>query len=179
MSRSFSISNQPILNRNLPTCPIIRQWVPLCYFPIAYCFHHHGQKFINDFHRVRNVVDFSRVGFLYPRHWNAFLIEDDFFIFSIFPAQITAAVTPSPAAPPPVQQPAPPPDNNEQQPAQNMQMNAAGRVEDNDEDLGVRRDWLDWIYVVIRTLMLFFILYFYSSFGRLMIVMGVTALLYL
>lgn len=65
----------------------------------------------------------------------------------------------------------------------NMVMNAGaggalGAMEDDDE-VGGQRDVLDWFYVASRVLVLFSIVYFYSSFARFAFVAALGILLYL
>ncbi|XP_048254875.1 homocysteine-responsive endoplasmic reticulum-resident ubiquitin-like domain member 2 protein isoform X2 [Haliotis rufescens] len=49
----------------------------------------------------------------------------------------------------------------------NMRMNAqGGMVEDDDEEDVEHRDWLDYIYILFRFLVLLSIVYFYSTFSR-------------
>ncbi|KAI2654982.1 Homocysteine-responsive endoplasmic reticulum-resident ubiquitin-like domain member 2 protein [Labeo rohita] len=52
----------------------------------------------------------------------------------------------------------------------NIQMNAQGGAMLNDDELN--RDWLDWMYTVSRAAILLSIVYFYSSFGRFIVVIG-------
>ncbi|XP_076449741.1 homocysteine-responsive endoplasmic reticulum-resident ubiquitin-like domain member 2 protein [Babylonia areolata] len=80
-------------------------------------------------------------------------------------------VPPPPQPANPVQAPAPqpaanpaPPNNNNAPPNQNMRMNAQGGMEEDDEE--EQRDWLDYIYVCFRFLVLVSIVYFYSSASR-------------
>lgn len=47
----------------------------------------------------------------------------------------------------------------------NMRMNAQGGMEEDDEEFG-QRDWLDYVYVFFRFLVLLSIVYFYSSASR-------------
>jgi len=50
-----------------------------------------------------------------------------------------------------------------------VRMNAQGGPvanDDDDEDEMRNRDWLDWMYMFVRFLLLLCILYFYSSFDR-------------
>lgn len=54
-----------------------------------------------------------------------------------------------------------------------------GEVEDDDDDEGMGRDWLDWIYVLSRMVVLLSIVYFYSTVSRFMIVVCIAMLLYL
>lgn len=63
---------------------------------------------------------------------------------------------------------------------ENVRMNAQGGPLIDDEDEEFRnRDWLDWFYTISRGLVLFSIVYFYSSPGRFMIVIGIALLAYL
>lgn len=59
----------------------------------------------------------------------------------------------------------------------NLQMNAQGGAVLNEDELN--RDWLDWLYTVARGGVLLGIIYFYSSFSRLVMVIGAVLLLYL
>ena len=65
----------------------------------------------------------------------------------------------------------------------NVVMNAnaggLGAVEDDEEGGGGQRDILDWFYVASRILVLFSIIYFYSSLARFALVAGVGLVLYL
>jgi hypothetical protein len=55
---------------------------------------------------------------------------------------------------------------------------AGGAVEEDDED--INRDWLDYIYWISRAVVLFSIVYFYSSFSRfiLVVILAITMYLY-
>lgn len=55
-------------------------------------------------------------------------------------------------------------------------VNEAAAVGD-DED--VNRDWLDWFYWMSRAVVLFSIVYFYSSFSRFLVVVGLALIMYL
>jgi len=72
-----------------------------------------------------------------------------------------------------------------QQPAanQNVPMNAGpgGAImqDDNDEDNPANRDWLDWLYMSLRGLMLMSIIYFYSSTSRFILVAILGFIVYL
>lgn len=89
------------------------------------------------------------------------------------------------AVPPPPNEPAAPMGPNpapnpvpEERPAnQNLQMNAQGGAMLNEDELN--RDWLDWLYTVSRAAILLSIVYFYSSFGRFVMVIGAMLLVYL
>ncbi|KAA0702798.1 Homocysteine-responsive endoplasmic reticulum-resident ubiquitin-like domain member 2 protein [Triplophysa tibetana] len=59
----------------------------------------------------------------------------------------------------------------------NIQLNAQGGAMLNDDELN--RDWLDWMYTVSRAAILLSIVYFYSSFGRFVMVIGAMLLVYL
>ena len=65
----------------------------------------------------------------------------------------------------------------------NVVMNAnaggLGAVEDDEDGVGGQRDILDWFYVASRVLVLFSIVYFYSSLARFALVAGVCVVLYL
>lgn len=101
--------------------------------------------------------------------------------FNYFRAHSQQTVTqpqvnpPAPAAP--VVQAAGERQENRQE-NRNMVMNAnAGggmmQEEDDDDDENVQRDWLDYVYMVVRIFMLMSIFWFYSSAERL-ILMGAT-----
>jgi homocysteine-responsive ER-resident protein 1 with ubiquitin-like domain len=88
----------------------------------------------------------------------------------INPAE-TVAAAPLPAAPVRNVQP-------DQPPVQLMNANQPGAaVVDDDGD--VNRDWLDWFYWGSRAVVLFSIVYFYSSFSRLLVVVGLAFIMYL
>jgi len=55
---------------------------------------------------------------------------------------------------------------------------AAAPEIDDDDDLN-NRDWLDWFYWMSRAVVLFTVVYFYSSFTRFMLVVGFAILMYL
>nr|XP_029535463.1 homocysteine-responsive endoplasmic reticulum-resident ubiquitin-like domain member 2 protein isoform X1 [Oncorhynchus nerka] len=59
----------------------------------------------------------------------------------------------------------------------NIQMNAQGGAVLNEDELN--RDWLDWMYAVSRAAILLSIVYFYSSFGRFVMVIGAMLLVFL
>lgn len=65
----------------------------------------------------------------------------------------------------------------------NVVMNAnaggLGAIEDDEDGVGGQRDILDWFYVASRVLVLFSIVYFYSSLARFALVAGVCVVLYL
>lgn len=62
----------------------------------------------------------------------------------------------------------------------NIRMNAqGGAVLDEDEEDAENRDWLDWFYIVCRAIVLFSVVYFYSSLSRFMVVFGLTILVYM
>lgn len=93
---------------------------------------------------------------------------------------------PRPAAPPNEAVPAPPPLDARREPEPlpenqaanpNLQMNVQGGAALNEDELN--RDWLDWLYTVARGGVLLGIIYFYSSFSRLVMVVGAVLLLYL
>lgn len=66
------------------------------------------------------------------------------------------------------------------QPAPQIRMNAqGGEVEDDDENEGMGRDWLDWIYVLSRMVVLLSVVYFYSTISRFMVVVCIAMMLYL
>jgi hypothetical protein len=83
------------------------------------------------------------------------------------------AIQNAPAAQPANQQAAP--ERN-----QPMVMNAAGEaVMDEDDDENANRDWLDWLYTLSRFGVLLSIVYFYSTFGRFLMVLGFFMFIYL
>jgi len=95
-------------------------------------------------------------------------------------------VPPMAAQPPTVTQPAQPvPQVNAPQippqPPQVQRLNAGpggGQAIDDDEDPN-NRDWLDWFYWMSRAVVLFSIIYFYSSFNRFLLVVVLAVMLYL
>ncbi|KAL2084804.1 hypothetical protein ACEWY4_020322 [Coilia grayii] len=78
-------------------------------------------------------------------------------------------------APDPAAAPAPAPEERPANP--NIQMNAQGGPVLNEDELN--RDWLDWMYTVLRAAILLSIVYFYSSLGRFVMVIGAMLLVYL
>ncbi|XP_045064597.1 homocysteine-responsive endoplasmic reticulum-resident ubiquitin-like domain member 2 protein [Coregonus clupeaformis] len=98
------------------------------------------------------------------------------------PSPPSPTLSPQPAQPneaPPPRGPNPAPNPiPEDRPANpNIQMNAqGGAVLDEDE---LNRDWLDWMYTVSRAAILLSIVYFYSSFGRFVMVIGAMLLVFL
>ncbi|KAL1429124.1 hypothetical protein MTO96_016854 [Rhipicephalus appendiculatus] len=91
------------------------------------------------------------------------------------PASPQAAAPAAPAAaaaPPPAPRVAP--DNR------GPRMNAqGGPLLDEAKEEAAQRDWLDWVYTVSRATVLLSIVYFYSSFGRFLVVTGIALLMYL
>ena len=83
----------------------------------------------------------------------------------------------------PVQeQPQPVPAAPQQRPVnQNAPMNAGpgGAMIQNDDENGQNRDWLDWLYMSMRGLMLMSIIYFYSSTSRFLLVTILGLIVYL
>ena len=61
----------------------------------------------------------------------------------------------------------------------NANAGGLGAIEDDDDGLGGQRDILDWFYVLSRVLVLFSIVYFYSSLARFALVAGFCVVLYL
>jgi hypothetical protein len=61
----------------------------------------------------------------------------------------------------------------------NANAGGLGAIEDDEDGLGGQRDILDWFYVLSRVLVLFSIVYFYSSLARFALVAGVCVVLYL
>lgn len=53
------------------------------------------------------------------------------------------------------------------------------RLDDAEEDEDENRDWLDLFYWLSRAVVLFSVVYFYSSFTRLIVVVGIAILMYL
>ncbi|XP_051575830.1 homocysteine-responsive endoplasmic reticulum-resident ubiquitin-like domain member 2 protein isoform X1 [Myxocyprinus asiaticus] len=98
---------------------------------------------------------------------------------SMAPSTTPSAVPPTqPAQPNEPEVPLGPNPAPEDHPANpNIQMNAQGGAMLNDDELN--RDWLDWIYTVSRAAILLSIVYFYSSFGRFVMVIGAMLLVYL
>lgn len=97
-----------------------------------------------------------------------------------YPSLSRPPAPPNEAVPPPPplgarREPEPLPEN--QAADANLQMNAQGGAVLNDDELN--RDWLDWLYTVARGGVLLGIIYFYSSFSRLVMVVGTVLLLYL
>lgn len=79
---------------------------------------------------------------------------------------------------PPLQQPAANQAAPNNQPAnQNMRMNAQGGLEEDEEE--EQRDWLDYIYVFFRFMVLMSIIYFYSSAQRFFAVALIATAFYL
>jgi hypothetical protein len=61
-----------------------------------------------------------------------------------------------------------------------VRMNAqGGPVVNDDDDEMQNRDWLDWIYTMLRFAILMCILYFYSTFGRVIATLVLVAFIYL
>ena len=60
-------------------------------------------------------------------------------------------------------------------------MNAAGEaiMEDDDDDENINRDWLDWLYTLSRFGVLLAIVYFYSTFSRFLMVLGLFMFIYM
>ncbi|XP_070995830.1 homocysteine-responsive endoplasmic reticulum-resident ubiquitin-like domain member 2 protein isoform X1 [Oncorhynchus clarkii lewisi] len=98
------------------------------------------------------------------------------------PSSPSPTHSPQPAqpneAPPPLgPNPAPNPIQEDRPANPNIQMNAQGGAVLNEDELN--RDWLDWMYTVSRAAILLSILYFYSSFGRFVMVIGAMLLVFL
>lgn len=87
----------------------------------------------------------------------------------------------TPAAAVPGNQNAPPEQPaNQRRPDQPVRMNAqGGMVLDDDDEDGMQRDWLDWVYTLCRLAVLLSIVYFYSTLGRFVIVVGFFFIVYL
>ncbi|KDR12951.1 hypothetical protein L798_12908 [Zootermopsis nevadensis] len=73
---------------------------------------------------------------------------------------------------------APPVNLQEQPPVQPNNINVADGAEEEEEGRG-NRDWLDWFYTMSRVMVLFSIVYFYSSPTRFVIVSALGLVLYL
>ncbi|XP_069681524.1 homocysteine-responsive endoplasmic reticulum-resident ubiquitin-like domain member 2 protein [Periplaneta americana] len=99
---------------------------------------------------------------------------------SWYPSSRTAVPVSTPQHPP--EQPQVPPVNLQEQPAgqpnNNVNIAAADGVEEEEEGRG-NRDWLDWFYTMSRVMVLFSIVYFYSSPTRFVIVSALGLMLYL
>ncbi|XP_029596766.1 homocysteine-responsive endoplasmic reticulum-resident ubiquitin-like domain member 2 protein isoform X1 [Salmo trutta] len=98
------------------------------------------------------------------------------------PSSPSPTHSPQPAqpneAPPPLgPNPAPNPIQEDRPANPNIQMNAQGGAVLNEDELN--RDWLDWMYAVCRAAILLSIVYFYSSFGRFVMVIGAMLLVFL
>lgn len=96
------------------------------------------------------------------------------------PAQIPAATFPQ-VQPNLVPQVVPPQQAPQAQAPQIQRMNAGpggAIVDDDDENNNRNRDWLDWFYWMSRAVVLFSIVYFYSSFSRFLVVVGLAVMLY-
>nr|KAG5707979.1 hypothetical protein BaRGS_025117 [Batillaria attramentaria] len=78
---------------------------------------------------------------------------------------VVPQLAPHAAAAPAPEQPANPNAANNAPPNQNMRMNAQGGLEEDDDEFE-QRDWLDYIYVFFRFLVLLSIVYFYSTASR-------------
>ena len=80
----------------------------------------------------------------------------------------------------PMQQPQP---QDQARPQRNVRMNAGpggAMMEDEEEEEGVRnRDWLDWVYMLMRATMLMAIVYFYSTTSRFLLVSLLGFIIYL
>ncbi|KAH9362005.1 hypothetical protein HPB48_014944 [Haemaphysalis longicornis] len=84
----------------------------------------------------------------------------------VAPAAAAAAAPPAPRAAP----------ADNRGPRMNAQ---GGPLLDEEEEEAAQRDWLDWVYTVSRATVLLGIVYFYSSFGRFLVVTGIALLMYL
>ncbi|KAI1285274.1 Homocysteine-responsive endoplasmic reticulum-resident ubiquitin-like domain member 2 protein [Halotydeus destructor] len=69
-----------------------------------------------------------------------------------------------------------PPVNVQPQAGPRINAGPAAPVEEEDE---ANRDWLDWFYWGSRAIVLFSIIYFYSSFSRFLIVIALTVIMYM
>lgn len=90
---------------------------------------------------------------------------------------LTVQAPPNEPAAPMGPNPAPNPAPEERPANQNLQMNAQGGAMLNEDE--INRDWLDWLYTISRAAILLSIVYFYSSFGRFVMVIGAMLLVYL
>uniref|UniRef100_A0A8C2AR60 Homocysteine-responsive endoplasmic reticulum-resident ubiquitin-like domain member 2 protein n=1 Tax=Cyprinus carpio TaxID=7962 RepID=A0A8C2AR60_CYPCA len=118
---------------------------------------------------------------MYARHYymqyHAAMAASRASSMATFPAP-SAGPTTQPALPNEPAAPMGPNPAPEDRPANpNIQMNAQGGAMLNDDELN--RDWLDWMYTVSRAAILLSIVYFYSSFGRFVVVIGAMLLVYL
>lgn len=98
------------------------------------------------------------------------------------PAPASSSSSSPPVAPPAAAAAAAPPAAPRAAPADNRgpRMNAqGGPLLDEEEEEAAQRDWLDWVYTVSRATVLLGIVYFYSSFGRFLVVTGIALLMYL
>ncbi|XP_021414441.2 homocysteine-responsive endoplasmic reticulum-resident ubiquitin-like domain member 2 protein isoform X2 [Oncorhynchus mykiss] len=94
------------------------------------------------------------------------------------PSSPSPTHSPQPAQPNEAPPPLGPNPIQEDRPANpNIQMNAQGGAVLNEDELN--RDWLDWMYAVSRAAILLSIVYFYSSFGRFVMVIGAMLLVFL
>lgn len=98
------------------------------------------------------------------------------------PSSPSPTHSPQPAqpneAPPPLgPNPAPNPIQEDRPANPNIQMNAQGGAVLNEDEFN--RDWLDLMYTVSRAAILLSIVYFYSSFGRFVMVIGAMLLVFL
>lgn len=95
-------------------------------------------------------------------------------------APASASRPPSPEAETPAAPAAAPPAPRAAPDNRGPRMNAqGGPLLDEEEEEAAQRDWLDWVYTVSRATVLLSIVYFYSSFGRFLVVTGVALLMYL
>uniref|UniRef100_A0A2R5LKD4 Putative cysteine-responsive endoplasmic reticulum-resident ubiquitin-like domain member 2 protein n=1 Tax=Ornithodoros turicata TaxID=34597 RepID=A0A2R5LKD4_9ACAR len=97
-------------------------------------------------------------------------------VHSQVPTTPTATVAPPSVAQQQANQAAPRAAAENRGPRMNAQ---GGPLLDEDDDDEVHRDWLDWLYTVGRATVLLGIVYFYSSFGRFLVVTGIAMLVYL
>lgn len=86
------------------------------------------------------------------------------------PAQVPAAAAAA--------QPAPRLPGNEM-PRGGVMQNQMGPIMDDDEEDGGNRDWLDRVYSVCRFILLFAMIYFYSSLDRFIIVVSLCISVYM
>ena len=77
--------------------------------------------------------------------------------------------------------PAAQPPNQAPERNQPIVMNAAGEalMEEDDDDENANRDWLDWLYTLSRFGVLLGIVYFYSTFSRFLMVLGLFVFIYM
>ena len=77
--------------------------------------------------------------------------------------------------------PVPNPANHVPERNQPIVMNAAGEamLDEDDDDENANRDWVDWLYTLSRFGVLLGIVYFYSTFSRFLMVLGLFMFIYM